>query len=711
MRKHNLAVLVAVAPVVSANHCLAQASPAAAADTHKSEEIVVTAEKRKEPAQKAPAAIVVLRGSDLQVRGLQTLVDIAVALPTAQFDSLGYSTHLFMRGVGSGQDRITVDPIIGVSMDGVPLPREVEGTAQYDVSDVELLPGPQGTLYGGGAVAGVVNISNNRPADHNETFASIEVGNYALVHTTLVENLALAPNTYVRGAVDYTSHSAYETGDAWTADNLNGRVSLLSKPTDDFTANLWLQGTRDNSLPPGATAFSANGTFVDPANPWDVTACLLPSCNGIAPKSAFYIGNPYSRVDNFIAAGTFDWQFDGFTITDTPSFLYSHTHILEYLGEFDARDDVEHHQLANELRATSTADSALKWIVGLYAYQDVASQFYLLVGPTYNVPRFKLQTAAPYGQITYAVKPWLRLTGGLRYTWDQKRATFVFPGPFPQTTADWGNVDWKVGVEADVAPKSLAYATVQTGSEPGTLDASNPVAGRPNATSETNLLSFTVGSKNRFFGDRLEVNDEAYYYDYRHFLIQTLISGTCGGQACFTEGFFNPNKMVIYGDQLDMRWRATDNDRFTLGVAFNHARTVDFISPLGVNLDNQAPINAPQWTTTFGGQHVFDLGEKGSLILRANSRFETGYYTDFETTPGMCIHCPGMRQKAFTDTGLSLTYYPPSSKWSIGLWVKNLENEAQLGSSQYFGTTPQYQGSGFISPPRTFGLRATYRLD
>jgi iron complex outermembrane receptor protein len=711
MRKQNLGALVAALSLVPAGHCFAQANATAPANAHQSEEIVVTAEKRKEPAQKAPAAIVALRGSELQVRGLQTLVDIAVALPTAQFDSLGYSTHLFMRGVGSGQDRITVDPIIGVTMDGVPLPREMEGNAEYDVSDVELLPGPQGTLYGGGAVAGVINISNNRPTDHNETLASIDIGNYGLVHTTLVENLALSQNTYVRGALDYTSHSAYETGDAWTADNLNGRISVLSKPTDEFTANLWLQGTRDNSLPPGATAFSANGTFVDPGNPWDVTACLQPSCNGIAPKSAFYVGSPHGRVDSFIAAGSFDWQFNGFTVTDTPSFLYSHTNILEYLGEFDAIDLVEHHQLANELRATSTADSALKWLVGLYAYQDVASQVYILAGPTYNVPHMNRQTVAPYGQVTYSVLPWMRLTGGLRYTWDQKRATFVFPGPFPPITADWGNVDWKCGVEADITPKSLAYATVQTGSEPGTLDGSNPVGGEPNATSETNLLSFTAGSKNRFFGDRIELNDEAYYYDYRHFLIQTLISATCGGQACFTEAFFNPNKMVIYGDQLDMRLRPTDNDRFTLGVAYNHARTVDFISPLGANFDDQAPINAPEWTMTFGDQHNFDLGDKGSLVLRANSRFESGYYTDFETSPGMCIHCPGMRQKAFTDTSLSLTYYPPNAKWSVGLWVKNLENEAQLGSSQYFGTTPQYQGSGFISPPRTFGLRATYRLD
>lgn len=711
MRKQNLGALVAALSLVPAGHCFAQANATAPANAHQSEEIVVTAEKRKEPAQKAPAAIVALRGSELQVRGLQTLVDIAAALPTAQFDSLGYSTHLFMRGVGSGQDRITVDPIIGVTMDGVPLPREMEGNAQYDVSDVELLPGPQGTLYGGGAVAGVINISNNRPIDRNETLASIDIGNYGLVHTTIVENLALSQNTYVRGAVDYTSHSAYETGDAWTADNLNGRISVLSKPTDDFTANLWLQGTRDNSLPPGATAFSANGTFVDPGNPWDVTACLQPSCNGIAPKSAFYVGSPHGRVDNFIAAGSFDWQFNGFTLSDTPSFLYSHTNILEYLGEFDAIDLVEHHQLANELRATSTTDSALKWLVGLYAYQDIASQVYILAGPTYNVPHMNRQTVAPYGQVTYAVLPWMRLTGGLRYTWDQKRATFVFPGPFPPTTADWGNVDWKVGVEADITPKSLAYATVQTGSEPGTLDGSNPVGGEPNATSQTNLLSFTAGSKNRFFGDRIELNDEAYYYDYRHFLIQTLISATCGGQACFTEAFFNPNKMVIYGDQLDMRLRPTENDRFTLGVAYNHARTVDFISPLGGNFDDQTPINAPEWTMTFGDQHNFDLGDKGSLMLRANSRFESGYYTDFETSPGMCIHCPGMRQKAFTDTSLSLTYYPPNGKWSVGLWVKNLENEAQLGSSQYFGTTPQYQGSGFISPPRTFGLRATYRLD
>jgi iron complex outermembrane receptor protein len=699
--------------LVMARHAAAanETTTGVAPGTDSIDEIVVTAEKRPEPLQKAPAAIVALSGSDLQARGIDNLVDLMVALPSAQFDSLGYASHLFLRGVGSGQDRLTVDPLIGVIMDGVPLPREMQGTAQYDVNDIELLPGPQGTLYGGGAVGGVINIANNQPSDHDQTLASVEVGNYALVHSTLVENIAVNPVLYLRGAIDYTSHSGYESGGAWTADDLNGRVSLLYEPNDAFTANIWVQGTRDNSVPPGATAYSANGTFVDRNNPWDVTACLLPACNGIAPKSAFDIGSPYGRIDNLIVAGKFDWQLGAITITDTPSFLYFHTSLLEYLGEFDATENLAHHQVANELKVISTDEGNFKWLTGLYAYQDHANQFYLLAAPTYYVPRFSLDTLAPFGQASYALTDRLRLTGGARYTWVQKQATYNFPGPFPATGATWTDVDWKVGIEADVAPQSLAYATIQTGSEPGTLDAQNPEHGRPNATDNTHLISFTGGSKNRFFDNRLEINDEIYYYEYKHFLIQTLISTTCGGEACFTEGFFNPNKMVIYGDQLDLRWRVSDSDKLTLGAAYNHARTKDFTTPLGLSLDGIAPINSPEVTVTLGGEHAFHLANAGSLVLRADSRFESGYYTDFETTPGMCVHCPGMRQKAFTNSGMSLTYHPVRDQWTAGLWVKNVENGAQLGSSQYFGTTPAYQGSGFINEPRTFGIRLTWRSE
>jgi iron complex outermembrane receptor protein len=696
----------------SATHSWAQTSAGTAPNIDKIDEIVVTAEKRPEPGQKAPAAIVALGGGELEVRGIDNLVDLMVALPTAQFDTVGYASHLYLRGVGSGQDRITVDPLVGVSMDGVPLPREMQGTAQYDVNDVELLPGPQGTLYGSGAVAGLISIANKQPVDHDETDASIEVGNFASVHTTVVENIPLSKTIYVRGAIDYTSHSAYETGDAWTADDLNGRLSVLFVPNDDFTGNIWVQGTRDHSLPPGAASFSANGTFSDPKNPWDVTSCLSPTCNGIAPRSAFDIGPAYSRIDNFIAAGKFDWQFSGFTITETPSLLYSHIDLLEYLAPFDAQDNVAHHQVANELKAISDGGGDWKWLVGLYGYQDRANQFYLLAAPTYDVPYFKFQTLAPFGQVTYSINERLRLTGGARYTWDRKEATYDFPGPFPETSANWTNVDWKVGLEADVAPKSLAYATIQTASEPGTLDAENPIQGRPNATRNTNLLSFTVGSKNRFFDDRLEVNDEFYYYDYKHFLIQTLIDTTCGGVTCFTEGFFNPSKMTIYGDQLDLRWLVTENDRLTVGTAYNHARTTNFITPLGLNLDNEEPPDSPEVTVILSGQHTFRLVNAASLVLRGDSRYENGYYTDFETTPGMCVHCPGMTQKAFTRSSMSLTYNPPNGKWTIGLWVKNVENKAQVGSSaQYFGSAPAFQGAALINEPRTYGLRVTWHRD
>jgi iron complex outermembrane receptor protein len=685
---------------------------AAADESVQLEEIVVTSEKRSESIQAAPAAITAISGEELSTLGLDNISQMSGLFPSARFEPTGFSSHLYVRGIGAEQDRIAVDQLVNMSMDGVLLPREMSSVALFDIHDIELLPGPQGTLYGASSVGGVLTIQNNQPTAKDENNLLLEAGNFAEFRVDDVQNFSVNDVLSVRGAVDYTRHSAYETSGGWTGDALTGRLGLLFKPSEQFSAYIWGLVVNDDSLPADLGTVNPNGGFL-PANgtPWDIAhSCITQACNGFSnvQVSAQNIG----MTRDYIVAGQFDWHLDGFTVTDIPAVLHNQTYQTFNAYVFPNTYAVDNHQLSNELKATSDSKSALQWIAGLYLYQNKADQFFN--AGTYNLPQFTLENVAPYGQMTYAFTDQLRATAGLRYSWTSKDGTFVLPNPLPETSATWSSVDWKAGIEYDLNASTLTYLTAQTGSSPGTLDAQNPVDGRPGITDLTKLYSLTGGWKSRLLDNRLQFNNEVFYYDYKDFLIQTIV---CANPTCATLGnvYLNAPKLISWGDQLDLRWLITAADQVSVGAAFTSTKTGTWVTNAGANLSNQTLFEAPEMTTTVSAQHAFSMPAGGSTILRVDSYLVSGYYADFETNPGGPVHISYEYQPSFTNTGVSLIYHAPRDKWTFGLWSLNLEDKGQLGPGGAF-PYPTPVGAPFskvggvaaiVNTPRTFGVRFT----
>ena len=164
------------------------------------QEVVVTAEKRSENLQRAPSAITAVSGAELVEAGAVDLSDLSNLFPSARLEQFFGSAHLYVRGIGAEQDRITVDQLVNVFVDGVVLPREMVGASQSDVSAIELLPGPQGTLYGLSSVGGVLNVRNNRPTQDDENHLTLEYGNFASVHFTDMQNVRVDDDLALRVA-------------------------------------------------------------------------------------------------------------------------------------------------------------------------------------------------------------------------------------------------------------------------------------------------------------------------------------------------------------------------------------------------------------------------------------------------------------------------------------------------------------------------------
>jgi iron complex outermembrane receptor protein len=697
---------------------LAQTTPPTPAVTSSDEglaEIVVTAEKRSQNLQRSPVAITDMSGDDLVRLGLNDIASASILVPSVAFTFISSELHLYIRGIGAEQDRVSIDQLVSYSIDGVNIPHEITGNNFFDVHDVEVLPGPQSTLYGNGGAGGAVVIANNRPkTDNFEISTLLEAGNYGFGHNTSVINVPLSANFAVRAAVDYARHDGYYAEGADSENQVATRLSALYTQ-GAFTGYAWYSFDNNAGEPPSFITLIANHTFETPGNPWTNYSCTPtgvgvplganPSCD---PQ---YIGAPSQSAHASIGGADLNVQFDGFKASLTPSYVSDSVNILQYFGPFPNEQHITTRQDSAEFKLVSDTNLPLTWLGGLYWNKQNSHQFFNVNGSAGNPLVWNNEnTYAAFGQATYAIVPSIRATVGLRYSSNEKDghgcncSAANNEGIYFNSRNTTPHVDWKAGIEADIAPHSMVYATIQTGytngsyqyfNNTGLLGAQNE--GTAPLIRPTELLAYTVGSKNRFFDNRLEVNDEAYYYNYK----DLLIAAFSANPLTFGNTFFNAHLVEIYGDQLDVKYHVTANDQLQANVGYLHARAIDFVvGDPAFNYGGFELPESPDMTATLRYLHTFNLRGGASAVFSADSHYENGYWNTFQ-------HNPTTHQPAFTESDISVTYYSSGGNWNVGAWVKNVENSAVVSIGAYIGAGIA-QGIGDLNPPRTFGLRGAW---
>jgi iron complex outermembrane recepter protein len=665
---------------------------AAAPDQIALEEVIVTAQKTQENLQKAPAAITALSGDQLANQGIVNVRGLEAVLPSVEIRPEGPVSQIFIRGVGNNIDVPFTEAGAAYNLNGVPLPRYASTSSFFDLADVEVLPGPQGTLYGGSAAGGVVNINMKKPAHNDAGQMSVEFGNYNLKHGFVAQNIAIGENLSVRATVDYQDHHGWFSNGTESDEATSARLSALYDPTNDISIYVWGNYFRDIGKPAGAV----NSPLLDPSNPW-----YVPAINPITPNPFIPFPVPVDvnlvnkHFDIYTAGAQLDWQVGDVKITDIPGYAYVSTIYHRYDAYFPSSIGDFEHQFSNELRFSGAPSAALKWLGGVYYSHD---NIYF-PQTFFNVPILtvfqKNQSYATFGQFTYSITDRFRLTAGARYSHDQKTAdgtSATDAGPIAPFAADyqWSHVDGKLGVEADIADQSMLYATIQTGYLPGGYSPHANTATFNNQIQPEKLLSYTAGIKNRFWDGKLELNDEAYYYDYKDYVVSTinLVTGAIST--------YSAKKARIYGDQLNVRLMPTQQDEIDVGVGLMSAQYTDFL--IGTtSYDGYQLTDAPSVVGNLGLQHEFALGTGAKLTARAQTHYENGHWGQFN-------HITGSHQDAYTKTDLTLTYLSESGRWTVALWGKNLENKATIGATA--ASISPGPTAAFIDPPRTFGIRA-----
>ena len=709
------------------------------------EEIVITAEHRVSSVQKTAESITVRSGAMLETEGKFSLAQILEDVPGisggAAQNSGGsggagtdtVASGLTIRGIQSNvpiAGAITsVAPAAALYVDGV-----YSGVGgSYDIDRVEVLRGPQGTLYGRSATSGLVSIHTADPVlDQLGGNFLAEAGDYSLQHYSAAVNVPLINDVLgVRVSGNRYQRDGYYAdkdlgGGIKTTD---GRVKVLFKPSDGLS--ILLGATLENNIPQ-----NTNRAFLGTPNSYVFTPA--PVYNGHDDYRQYW--------------GQLDWNLGFGTLTYLPAFRTWTSQAFNALRlpglNFNQAIDVpSDHFTTQELRLASNPSSKVKWQVGAFYYLNTLSDSDIanVYTPPGGVPPpitliYNRQTTAKdtyalggFGELTFSpVETW-RITAGLRYDYTQIKEDLTYEAPIlppappgigtytlngPAGTRAFNNVTYKARLEHDLTASNLLYASVSTGFSPGDASVTTGTTGNPllvDLKSET-LTSYEIGSKNRFLNDRLQLNGDVYYIKYGAYQVLNNAIATLGpGGQLELESIPLLSPAEVLGAELETIFQVTSKDRIGLNLAQTNAYWVGkHLYPVTVG---------PGVTTTFANfyaldgipgvvpftanlsyDHIFNLTKGSSIALRGDVRYlsphdDTGLLTS-QLAAGLY---PYIRVDGQVVGDINASWLFADGRYSLTGYVRNIGDNryktaliVQAITTGAVGATPY--------DPRTFGF-------
>ncbi len=676
------------------------------------QEVIVTAQRRSEDIEKTPLAITAVSGTTLLNQGVVDPVGLQDLVPSLNIvERGGTGTNIAVRGLVTDTTAPQGGPSVAVNVDDIFVARtQATNASFFDVDRIEVLRGPQGTLYGKNSTAGAVNIITNNPTQTLEGNASVDVGNYDELSTTGTVNVPINSELAVRAAIQTVKHDGY-IGELDDADSYAGRIKLLYTPVDDLSILLSGHYYHQGGHGPTDVGYSLAPGAANPQDPWT---------QNLYPYNAGHLNNDIWGIDSHIV-----WNLPGVTLTYIAGYsvLDINQAMITQLQGLSTFSQLSH-AVSNELRIASAHQSteagSLTWVAGLYFFNEAQSYSPdISSGPLHVIevePDIPDNSRAIFGQATYALTNRLRLTGGVRYTHDyeSQRGTFTEEiGPavieFPISgSVEYSNVSWRGALEADLSERVLGYVSVTTGYHAGGLTDSIPAtAPQGNTYRPEHVTDYEAGIKGRWFDNRVQLNGDFFYYDYRDLQVGVLAPP-------FFPTTYNANKARLLGVELEGSWLVTRDDLLNLSLIYEDSTYLDYCVPsgiyngtgpittcpsgeLGYNYSNQAFTNVPKWAGTASFQHTFDLPNGARVIPGVQSRFKTSY-----TAGNVTEEMPG-----FTNTSATLTYAAQSDRWSVMAYVRNIENKPDYTSTAIL-LDPTLDLRTPV-PPRTYGVHIAVR--
>lgn len=704
------------------------------------EELVVTARMREESLQETPVAVTAVTQAQIQRMFVRDLTSMTRVAPNFTVEGVGAihrnASVAYSRGVGyQGVDQ-AIDPSVGIAVDGVFYTRNI-GALQnmFDVDRVEILRGPQGTLFGKNTTAGVINVITKEPGDRYAIEAMGRIGNYgradyaASIDLPINEKLAFR----ISGAAQHSDgymHNLYRTPqgvapvDTWlSGDDVKSiRGAMKWLPMDNLKVNLSVSWIKDRSDSVGGV----NGSF-----PTDLLSKLLGH-----PGYGFPGGptNPFVSLRNFPSGDYQDtfgstlhltYEGQGYRIVSITGYL--HDKNFSYndfddspLAFFETTSGQKHEQTSEELRIESNSNSPLQGVAGIYLGHvgwDAWQIFYLSSVTEEGSHQYE-DDAAVFAQVDYKVLPQLTLTAGGRYSkikkkfWrEQQVLTTIFPQPAIQASKDWSQFTYHLGAEYRFTDDLMAYASYSTGFKSGGFNSRAASAATIGPFAPEKAKAWEVGVKSEWFDHRLRANVSAFwnkYNDLQVSVFQPAANGS-GEQQVVAN---NANERAR-GVEVELTAVPIPKALITASVGYLDASYTSFVANLTGLPANPAtpctgvhdyaqngpchliPTRVPKWTTHVEASYEYDLPEGwGSLTPSVAWSLEGSHFTD--TT-----NAPQGYQHTYNIWDASLNYDDPTHRWRLSLWGKNLGNVAhKLSTVPTAGLLTQL----YFAEPKLYGV-------
>jgi iron complex outermembrane receptor protein len=695
-------------------------------------EVVVTAQKIAQPASKTPVALSVLGGDELKEAGINEARALADSVPGVQIGQESGKLQIAIRGVVSLDMTEKGDPSAAFNVDGAYIARpEAQTGAFFDIERIEVLRGPQGTLYGRNATAGAINVITNKPGPVAGGKLSVEFGNYGTRRVEAVANLPVNEAVALRAALSVNKHNTYNNPGPNTdipldsQDDRAGRLHALVKFSKDTSLLMTAEtsNTRGGGSAPVPMSNFFNGTPVD-------NLPFSPPGTGNNIKNPVYVdrGSDAQRTtglrfkatnahrDNTANAlrGEFRTTLGVVDVTYQLARLKTDLDEVQngiYFG-FPLTGVVggKSQSTSHELRFNSTGSGPLRWVAGLYAFDEtidrdttyrtfITAPFGAFTVVVPYLPHITNKSKAAFGQATYSLREDTRLTMGLRQTRDEKAGhdplagTPAVAGTATSTAAyvnevKFSNTSWKLGVDHDLNKAVMLYATADTGYKAGGFN-DQKTAG---AYKPENLTSYEAGIKGRFMDNQLQVTANYFHYEYKDLQLTSIVCATADPASCGSRTT-NAANAKIDGAEFEGKLRIGQDGMLRANLSLTEAKFKGYRPNGADDWSGQHLDRAPSKVLGLAYTHHFAT-ESGEVSATVASRY-SGSYLISDPSAGIRYEQP-----SFHKSDLVLGYSPNNGKYSVQVFAKNLEDKITIES--------RVPGSFFTSDPRTVGIRASY---
>jgi len=740
--------LISTLPLVLPAMARAQTAPAPASPTqHNSSgtqvaELVVTAEKRDERLIDVAASISVETSKDIQAEHLIAISDLAQEVPNILISGSSLFPTVTIRGIGSSSGgNPGFAPAAAMYVDGVYQGRErAENLPLCGISQVEVLRGPQGTLYGKNTIAGAINVTTEAPTNTFHASGDAQFGNLDFSQVCATVSGPVVDDTL---AVSINGIYRHRDGDILNA--FNGKRLDFDNAAGLRGRAIWTPNAR-LTVDVSADYLHEHDTESDITTDYSVFQVIGP------PYSTAPMFNPNTRTEALNApesgardvwgvSGTINYDFGGAKLTSITAgrgyaTFYAYDSDGSALNEDRQNTLDDDQQFSQEFRLTSEGDSKFQWILGGYYYHeslhDVFKTFFLPQFPTLllglpalpaNYQDLSVATAnvvensyAAFASGTYNITDKLVLTGGLRWTIDDKTMHFVQlttePGsPFSIGELLLAQIPPRVdslsesvptgdaSLSYKFTPDQVAYLKFSHGYKAGGFNAfviTNPFNPALSLAFKPEYLdNFEAGFKGEWLDGRLSFNGDVFYDNYTN--KQEIVEDA----ALFSFTVLNAAKARTYGAEIEGDAKPLPGLDFTVNLGLLNGKYTSFPSSGagGQVFTGNKLAGAPNWEGTFAAQYQHELPVDGWSGI---GRIEVFHTDSFFEDPN---NTPAYETLPYTYLNARLGVQSDSGRWGVYLWGQNLTNK--LVFSGGYASIPLTARA--VNFPRTFGIELSYK--